>query len=141
MNIPIVDASNYFKGLLVLIKQDRKVSDSEVALMKRIGKALGFEQAFCEQAIAGILENQHVRDQPPKFSTRELAAKFVQDGFVLAFSDKDLHPSEVEWLRLTAELNGLDMQWFAKEQQKATAEPASASPLQVEGFVVGELRR
>ena len=141
MNIPIVDASNYFKGLLILVKQDRKVSDSEVALMKRIGKALGFEKEFCEQAIAGILENENVRDQPPKFSTRELATKFVQDGFVLAFSDKEMHPLEVEWLRLTAELNGLDRQWFAREQQKATAETTSTSPLQVEGFTVAELRK
>ena len=141
MNIPIVDASNYFKGLLILVKQDRKVSDSEVALMKRIGKALGFEKEFCEQAIAGILENENVRDQPPKFSTRELATKFVQDGFVLAFSDKEMHPLEVEWLRLTAELNGLDMQWFAREQQKATTETTPASRLQVEGFAVGELRK
>lgn len=141
MNIPIVDASNYFKGLLVLVKQDRKVTDSEVALIKRIGKALGFEQEFCEHAIAGVLENENIRDQPPKFSTKELAAKFVQDGFVLAFSDMELHPSEVEWLRLTAELNGLHMQWFAREQQKAAAETTSASPLHVEGFTVGELRK
>lgn len=140
MNIPIVDASNYFKGLLVLIKQDRKVSDSEVALMKRIGKALGFEQEFSEQAIAGVLENVHIRDLPPKFSTKELAIKFVQDGLVLAFSDKELHPSEVEWLRLTAELNGLDMQWFMREQKKTTTE-TSPFHLQVEGFTVGELRR
>jgi len=141
MNIPIVDASNYFKGLLLLIRQDRKVSDSEVELMKRIGKALGFEKEFCEAAIAGILENEHVSHQPPKFSSRDLATKFVQDGLVLALSDNELHPSEIEWLKLAAELNGLDLQWFVKEQEKAVVEKTPGSKLQVEGFEVGDLRK
>jgi len=141
MNISAVDANNYFKGLLLLIRKDRKVTESEVQLMKRIGKALGFEEEFCNQAIVGILENQHVRDQPPRFSNKELAKKFIQDGLILALSDEEMHPSEEEWLRLVAELNGLDLQWFSRERQKKVAEAKSHPRLEVEHFTAGELNR
>jgi uncharacterized tellurite resistance protein B-like protein len=141
MNISAIDASSYFKGLLLLIRKDRKVTESEVQLMKRIGKALGFEEEFCDQAIKGILENEHVRDQPPKFSSKDLATKFVQDGLVLAFSDNEIHPSEEEWLKLVAELNGLDAQWFIRKRQQTVKELIPHPHLEVENLTVAELKR
>lgn len=141
MNISAIDASNYFKGLLLLIRKDRKVTESEVQLMKRIGKALGFEEEFCDQAIKGILENEHVRDQPPKFSSKDLATRFVQDGLVLAFSDNEIHPSEEEWLKLVAELNGLDAQWFIRKRQQTVKELVPHPHLEVENLTVAELKR
>jgi len=141
MNISAVDASNYFKGLLLLIRKDRKVADSEIRLMKRIGKALGFEEEFCDQAIKGILENEQVRDLPPRFTTKDLAMKFVQDGLVLAHSDNELHPAEEEWLKLVAELNGLGVQWFSEKRQKASKEVTPHPHLEVEQFTVDELKR
>ena len=80
MNISIVDGSNYFKGLLLLIRKDRKVSESEIHLMQRIGKILGFEKEFCDTAITDILENTYIQDEIPLFSTKELAEKFIKDG-------------------------------------------------------------
>jgi len=141
MNISVVDASNYFKGLLLLISKDRKVADSEVHLMKRVGKALGFEEEFCNQAIKGILDNEHVRDQPPKFSTKGLAMKFVHDGLVLAFSDSEIHPMEEAWLKLVAELNGLDIQWFVQKRLEAIKELQSNPQLEVDNLTVDELKR
>lgn len=141
MNIPVIDASNYFKGLLLLIRRDRKVTKSEVELMMRIGKALGFEEEFCKQSIEGILENEHVRDQPPKFTTKDLAMKFIRDGLVLSYSDNELHPSEEEWLKFVAELNGLDVQWFTQERQKTRREIKSHPHLEVENLQVAELKR
>ncbi|MEX2117015.1 MAG: hypothetical protein WEB37_09005 [Bacteroidota bacterium] len=141
MNISAIDASSYFKGLLLLIRKDRKVTESEVQLMKRIGKALGFEEEFCDQAIKGILENEHVRDQPPKFSSKDLATKFVQDGLVLAFSDNEIHQSEEDWLKLVAELNGLDVQWFSETRLRTIKEAISHPHLEVESLTVAELKR
>ncbi len=141
MNISAIDASNYFKGLLLLIRKDRKVTESEIILMKRIGKALGFEEEFCDQAIRGILENEHVRDLPPRFASKDLAMKFVQDGLVLAHSDNEIHPAEEEWLKLVAEMNGLGMQWFSKVRQKASKDVAPNPHLEVEHFTVNELHR
>ncbi len=141
MNISVVDASNYFKGLLILISKDRKVTESEILLMKRVGKVLGFEEEFCDQAIKGILENEHVRDQPPKFSSKDLAMKFVHDGLVLAFSDNEIHQTEEGWLKLVAELNGLDVQWFVKKRLEAIKELRSDPHLEVDNLTVDELRR
>jgi len=112
MKIPLTDGVNYLKGLLLLIRKDRKITDGEIRLVKRIGKALGFERKFCDNAIHEILENKHIDDAPPAFSTKKLAVKFIKDGLALAFSDKEVHPSEEAWLRSTAEKNGLGLAWF-----------------------------
>jgi hypothetical protein len=141
MNISAIDASNYFKGLLLLIRKDRKVTESEVYLMKRIGKALGFEEEFCDQAIKGILDNENVRDLPPRFSSKDLARKFVQDGLVLAFSDNEIHPAEEEWLKLVAELNGLDAQWFVEKRKETIKQLIPHPHLEVEQLTVAELKR
>lgn len=139
MNISVIDASNYLRGLLLLIKRDRKVTQSEVDLMMRIGKALGFEEEFCRQSVEGILENEHIKEQPPRFTKKELAGMFLRDGLLLAYSDNELHPLEEEWLRFVAELNGLDLQWFTREQQKAREAAGSHTRLAVEGLRAAEL--
>lgn len=112
LNINIIDGSNYFKGLLLLIRKDRQVTESEIQLMRRIGKSLGFEREFCDQAIRDILDNEYIEDTPPKFSSTALAEKFVKDGLAIACSDQVCHPAEETWLRTVCILNGLDEQWF-----------------------------
>jgi hypothetical protein len=116
MTITVREGSEYFRGLLLLISKDRKISEPEMNLMKRIGKALGFEKDFCENAVLEILENKYVPGQPPEFSTNELAKKFIKDGLTLAGSDNEIHPFEEEWLTSTAEKNGLDVEWFVRER-------------------------
>jgi hypothetical protein len=51
MNISVIDGVNYLKGLLLLIRKDRRISDSEIRLLRRIGKALGFERTFCDNEV------------------------------------------------------------------------------------------
>ncbi len=119
MNISIVDGSNYFRGLLLLIAKDHKTTEQEKELMRRIGKSLGFEEEFCDNAIHEILENRHIVDTIPEFSKRELAIKFIKDGLALAFSDNELHPAEEQWLKDTALRNGLDLNWFHQESEEA----------------------
>lgn len=119
MKITVVDGSNYFRGLLLLIRKDRQITDSEIRLMKRIGKTLGFEREFCDNAIEEIMENTYIVDAPPEFSTKELARKFVKDGLAIAFADDEVHPSEEEWLWSAAEKNGLDLEWFRNEMLAA----------------------
>ncbi len=115
VRISILDGSNYFKGLLLLIRKDNEVKQPEIELMKRIGKTLGFEKEFCDNAIRDILENKYIVDAYPVFSSKELALKFIKDGLFLAFSDNELHPVEEQWLRFTAEKNGLDLNLFSQE--------------------------
>jgi uncharacterized tellurite resistance protein B-like protein len=136
MKISVLDASNYFKGLLLLIRKDRKVSESESDLMKRIGKTLGFEKEFCDGAVRDILANTYIDDTPPDFSTRELAVKFIKDGFSIAFADNEFDPSEEEWLRSTAERNGIEPELFSREQEHATRRKTFPAHLEVDDLTV-----
>lgn len=118
MDINVIDASNYFKGLLLLIRKDRQLSEPETELMRRVGKALGFEKEFCEHAVRDILENEFIEDVAPEFSTKELAMKFIRDGLTLANVYDGIHLLEEEWLRSTAQKNSLDLHWFLEEKKK-----------------------
>ncbi|MFZ5947177.1 MAG: hypothetical protein ACOYU5_04340 [Stygiobacter sp.] len=115
--ITVREGSDYFRGLLLLISKDHKISEPEIILMKRIGKALGFEKDFCNNAIHEILDNEHISIEPPIFSTNELAKKFIKDGLMLANSDNEIHSFEEVWLKTTAEKNGIDVEWFLREKE------------------------
>ncbi|MBI5476682.1 MAG: TerB family tellurite resistance protein [Ignavibacteriales bacterium] len=136
MEITVIDRSNYFKGLLLLIRKDSQITESEIQLMKRIGKTLGFDPEFCENAIDEILENKYIVDMPPEFSSKELAIKFIKDGLAIAFSDNAVHPSEAEWLKAAAEKNDLDLSWF--HQVCVSAETGRQLPthLEVDDLIV-----
>jgi hypothetical protein len=137
MTITVKDASEYFKGLLLLISKDRKVSDAEADLLKRIGKVLGFEKEFCDSAIQDILDNTFVVDEPALFSTSELAMKFIKDGLTLAAVDGEVHGFETTWLKAVAEKNGLDIQSVLGEKELATrGQAVSNARLEAEDLIV-----
>ena len=117
-----------------MVRKDLKVDHSEVEIMKRVGKSLGFEPRFCENAIQDILESTYITDVPPEFSSKELASKFVRDGLALAMGDNVFHPAEEEWLRSIAEKNQLDLSWFLQERELALKSPKGS--LEVEHFTV-----
>lgn len=117
-HISVQEASDYFRGLLLLISKDGLISEPEMILMMRIGKSLGFERNFCSTAIKEILENEHVSIEPPTFSAIELAEKFIKDGLLLAEADNELHGFEEAWLKTTAEKNSIDVEWFLREKEK-----------------------
>jgi hypothetical protein len=118
MRISVLDGSNYFKGLLLLVRKDKKVTDEERSMMKAIGAALGFEKKFVDNAVREILENRHISVVPPVFSSRELAEKFLKDGMVLAASDGEVHPHEKEWLYAVARSNGVEESWVADMKER-----------------------
>jgi uncharacterized tellurite resistance protein B-like protein len=136
MRITVLDGSNYFRGLLLLVRKDRKIDKSEAQMIKRIGKTLGFEREFCENAVHEIMENTHILDAPPEFSSKDVAMKFIRDGFAVALSDADIHPAEEEWLRSTAEKNGLEEDWFQRESLKAREKTDSPLRLEVDDLTV-----
>jgi hypothetical protein len=136
MNVSIIDGSNYFKGLLLLIRKDRKVSDPEIILMQYIGKMLGFEKEFCDNAIRDILENEYIEDTPPLFTSTVLAEKFVKDGLAIAFSDSECHPTEEAWLRSAAVDNGLTEEWFRAAYDTAAQNQFSPVPMEAQDITV-----
>ena len=136
MKISVLDGSNYFKGLLLLIRKDRKITNPEIELMKHIGKTLGFEKEFCDGAIREVLENKYIVDTPPEFSTKELAIKFIKDGLSLAFSDNEFHPTEEEWLRSAADKNDLDLKWFLQERGNTANRKEPLAHMEVDDLTV-----
>jgi hypothetical protein len=107
MGTDYLDRSNYFKGLLLLARKDNEVDSKEKEALMAIGKKLGFDKKFCANAIREILVNEYIIDQPPKFSRKEVAEKFIKDGIKIALVDNNLHTFELEWLQKIAKLNEL----------------------------------
>jgi len=134
LKISALDASNYFRGLLILIGRDGKLTDREAALVRHAGKALGFEQQFCDRAIQEVLENEHIADTLPSFSSVAIAEKFIADGLTIAFEGTEIHIPEEEWLLSTAELHGLDATWFEREKIKARAHRGNPEHLEAENL-------
>jgi len=137
MDITILDRSVYFKGLLLLIRKDHKITDSEIQLMKHIGKILGFEPSFCDNAIQNILENKYILDETPIFSSKEIATLFIKDGLYLASSDNEVHPLEEEWLKDIVMKNDLDLEWYHQQKLKIENYKSSGGKLEVEKLFVG----
>jgi len=136
MNITVQDSSSYFKGLLILIRKDRKISKAEYELMFQTGTRLGFDKDFIEESIGEILYNMHIVLKPPVFSTRELAEKFIKDGLIIAASDGEIHDDEEKWLLETAEKNSIDKEWFYVEKRLVANSKNEISKLEVDNLKV-----
>jgi hypothetical protein len=104
--------SNYYKGLLVLIRRDRLIHAREKDLMLQFGEILGFDRRFCETAIDELLSNANITRDPVFFSDEIIKECFFHDAVRLALIDGSFHPSELRWLRKVARFNGLTDQWL-----------------------------
>ncbi|NUN10707.1 MAG: hypothetical protein HUU54_16150 [Ignavibacteriaceae bacterium] len=110
--LSIIDKSNYLKGLLILARKDNKLFDSEKQIIRDIASKLDFNKDFYEEILRNLLANQYIKDEPMKFSSREVAESFLTDGFKLAFSDDDFSEKELFWLKDIAKMNGIEEHEF-----------------------------
>ena len=131
MSLTAFEKSKYFRGLLILIRKDHKISPEEKELMMNVGTRLGFEKRFCETAINEILENEFIIDDAPEFSDLPVAESFILDGITLAISDKDLNPEELIYLRTTLQKNHLTEKWFSAKLKDAINN-GRQNPLEIE---------
>jgi hypothetical protein len=67
----------YLKGLMLLIRKDRKIDAAERTMAVRVGKILSFEKNFCENVIEQIMDNKYIVDLPPRFSAPDIARYFI----------------------------------------------------------------
>lgn len=118
LNFTLQDKSNYLKGLLIVARKDNQLADQEKNILKNISQKLGFASDFYEETIKNLLVNEHISEEPIKFSNIQIAASFISDGLHLAFSDKKIHEAEIQWLKKTAEENKLEDNWFTSELNK-----------------------
>jgi uncharacterized tellurite resistance protein B-like protein len=111
----LLDKSNYVKGLLIVARKDNQLAESEKNILKSIAERLSFSSDFYEETIKNLLVNEHIKDDPIKFSNKKIAASFISDGLKLAFSDQKIHDAEINWLKATAVHNSVDEDWLNKE--------------------------
>lgn len=123
MLITLLDRSMYLKGLLLLIRKDRDIHEKERHILMRIAEVLGFEKRFCENAIAEILGNKCIVDEPPRFANSDIAKCFIKDGLRLALVDGKFHPKEVAWLRSVAQQHGIEDSWCELALKDVLDEP------------------
>jgi hypothetical protein len=80
--------------------------------LMRLGADLGFDEKFCEDAIRSIMTNQHIVDEPPRFSDPHVARCFIRDGIRLSLIDGEAHETELAWLKTVASVNALGGTFF-----------------------------
>jgi len=107
MILSLMDRSFYFKGLLILSKIDKMVSYEEKEILKIVGENLGFNREFCETTVNEVIQNQHIKNEPLKFSNPQVAGMFLRDAIKLAFSDFNLDAKEYDWLLECAKVNNI----------------------------------
>ncbi len=112
MKISLVERSKYFKGLLLLLGKDNKITEDETDLLLKVCDTMGFDKSFCRNAIRTLLENEYIIDDIPVFSEDEIVKSFLKDGFNIAYADNDLDSRELKFLSDVAKLNGIDDEWF-----------------------------
>ncbi|MFB3057157.1 MAG: hypothetical protein ACE1ZQ_08360 [Ignavibacteriaceae bacterium] len=121
MEILIQDKSSYLKGLLIIAKKDKVLAEAEESIIRQLAKKLGFSESFYEETLQSLLSNEYLSEDPLKFSDEKLSHSFIIDGLMLAYSDNVFDEREIDWLKQTAELNNIKLQWFqdkAKEVQR-----------------------
>ena len=115
MKLNVLDKSNYLKGLLVLIGKDKKISENENDFIMQVGKTLGFDREFCQEAISTLLDNKYISQEPPMFSQKSFAESFLLDGLKVLSADKSISTNEISFLQLTAKANKVEDNWFRDE--------------------------
>ena len=112
MEILAQDKSSYLKGLLIIAKKDNALAEAEESIIRQLAKRLGFSESFYEETLQNLLSNDYLSEDPLKFSEEKLSHSFIIDGLMLAYSDNELDEREIDWLRQTAEMNDINLQWF-----------------------------
>ncbi len=138
MRLSELDRSNYFRAMLLLSGKDRKISKAEQNFIDTLGAKLGFEKSFTKSAVNTFFSNEHIPNEPPKFSNREIAESFIRDGIKLIIEDPKINQDEVDWISNVARVNGINENWIfeliEKERLSQVYEDAPVK-LEVESFL------
>lgn len=125
MNIPIIDRSNYLKGLFITAKLDKELTDKEKDILKKISDKLGFASDFFQETIRNLLSNKYIIEEPIIFSNQEIAHSFIKDAVKLASVNNLVTDAEIEWLKRTADINKIDNSFVDKEIKSCKETPWS----------------
>ena len=115
MNIPLIDRSNYLKGLLITARLDKELSSKEKEMLKTISEKLGFASDFFEETIKNLLTNKYIDSDPIVFSDQSIATTFLKDAISLACVNNLITEEEIEWLKSVAFVNDLNSDFIEKQ--------------------------
>jgi RNAse (barnase) inhibitor barstar len=138
MNLSLLNRSNYYRGLLVLLRRDRIIDARERELMLQVGKILDFDKRFCEAAIDDLLSNTHITREPLIFSDEHVRECFFRDALRLALVDDCLHPIELRWLRAMAQANNQSEQWLEaiiREFKEKKGSQDQSAPFEIQRYL------
>jgi hypothetical protein len=125
MNIPIIDRSNYLKGLFITAKLDKELSEKEQDILKKISDKLGFASDFFQETIRCLLTNKYIIEEPILFSDQKIARSFIIDAVKLASVNGLVTDAEIDWLKKTAEINNIGGGFVEKEFKTIKDTPRS----------------
>lgn len=109
-----IDKSNYLKGLLIVARLDERLIDRERDQIRNVATRLGFSKDFYEETLKNLMINENISDNPLMFSSSAIAEIFLNEALNLAYADNELSKVELDWLRRTAEINGISSQKFTE---------------------------
>ena len=115
MNIPIIDRSNYLKGLFITAKLDKELTDKEKDILKKISDKLGFATDFFHETVRSLMTNKYILEEPIVFSNLEIAQSFIKDAVKLACVNSLVTDAEINWLKKTADINKINSSFVEKE--------------------------
>ena len=109
--------------MLITARKDNQLNDTEISIIKKFAKRLGFSSDFFEETISHLLENKYITEEPIKFSSQDIAKSFIEDGLKLALSDDKIGNAEINWLKITAKANGVDEELVDKKMKEIQSKP------------------
>jgi uncharacterized tellurite resistance protein B-like protein len=115
MNIPLIDRSNYLKGLFITAKLDKELTQAEKDILKKISDKLGFASDFFHETVRSLLSNKYISDEPIIFSSQVIASSFLKDAIKLACANDMVSEAEVNWLKKTADINKIHSGFVERE--------------------------
>lgn len=125
MNIPIIDRSNYLKGLFITAKLDKELTEKEKDILKKISDKLGFATDFFQETVRSLLINKYIIEEPIVFSNLEIAQSFIKDAIKLACVNGVVTNAEIDWLKKTADINKINSNFVEKEFKSFRDTPRS----------------
>ncbi|WP_337866201.1 hypothetical protein [Ignavibacterium sp.] len=124
MQIPVRDRSNYLKGLFITAKLDKQLNQIEKDILKKISDKLGFANDFYEETIRGLLANKYLSEEAIQFSDKKIAESFINDAIKLACSNGAITEAETNWIKQTAQLNGISLEEIEKKIKMFIEKPS-----------------
>jgi hypothetical protein len=109
--------------MLITARKDNQLNETEISIIKKFAKRLGFSSDFYEDIISHLLENKYITEEPIKFSSKDIAKSFIEDGLKLALSDDKIGAAEINWLKITATVNGVDEELVDKKMKEIQSKP------------------